>query len=280
MALVVAVHSYKGGTGKTILSVNLAASICLEGKRVALLDLDYSAPSIYTYFPKEIIGDKGTLNDALMEKKEFEDCIFNATNLIEGSGELFVGLANHQTEYTREMIRRDAKSAANDARKLFRWVDLLKKPPFSADVILLDTAPGLNFLSINSISVCDVSILLMRLLNADLSGTKEMIDGLHAKLRSEILLLVNQLPPEFMEGENAQNIYDLVDKFILADFTKNKPKFGGIVVKDMDLVRLEASNMLELLRTGKEIRDIHVLKQDAGSFTTSVNKVTRLIIDR
>ena len=39
MGKIVAVHSYKGGTGKTSLSVNLAATLAKQGKKVCLFDL-------------------------------------------------------------------------------------------------------------------------------------------------------------------------------------------------------------------------------------------------
>jgi Mrp family chromosome partitioning ATPase len=49
-ALIIALHSYKGGTGKTLLSVNLATIFARMGKKVGLLDLDLRAPSIHSFF--------------------------------------------------------------------------------------------------------------------------------------------------------------------------------------------------------------------------------------
>jgi ATP-binding protein involved in chromosome partitioning len=43
---VVAVASGKGGVGKSTVAVNLAASLCLEGARVGLLDADIYGPSV------------------------------------------------------------------------------------------------------------------------------------------------------------------------------------------------------------------------------------------
>ncbi|MCX6644506.1 MAG: P-loop NTPase, partial [Candidatus Bathyarchaeota archaeon] len=47
MSKIIAVHSYKGGTGKTLLSVNLAATLAKNGKKVCIFDLDFRAPSLF-----------------------------------------------------------------------------------------------------------------------------------------------------------------------------------------------------------------------------------------
>ena len=40
MTFALAVHSSKGGTGKTSIAVNLAAAYAMDGKNVCLLDVD------------------------------------------------------------------------------------------------------------------------------------------------------------------------------------------------------------------------------------------------
>ncbi len=53
MGKIIAVHSYKGGTGKTLLSVNLAATFAKDGKKVAIFDLDFRAPSLFAILKAE-----------------------------------------------------------------------------------------------------------------------------------------------------------------------------------------------------------------------------------
>ena len=48
----IALHSYKGGTGKTTLISNLAAYYAMSGLKVCLLDFDLYAPSLSMYFRK------------------------------------------------------------------------------------------------------------------------------------------------------------------------------------------------------------------------------------
>lgn len=270
---VIAIHSYKGGTGKTLTAVNLATTLSKQGKRIALLDMDFGAPSLYTYFPAKWVNNASTLNDVLLRGNELSSALIDASSLIDTNGSLYVGLASHHNDQTRKMVRRGVRDSQQDAKKLFNWIEELDEEPYNVDYLFLDTAPGLNFLSVNSISACDISILLMRLLNADLTGTKEMIDGLHSKLATDIMLLVNQLPVEYLEGEDAKEIQDLVQKYIIDHIEGNPPIFGGIIAKDMDLVRLEAENMLELLRAGQEKRDIYVLKNEEGAFSKSITSI-------
>ena len=51
MNKIIAVHSYKGGTGKTLLSVNLAATFAKNGKKVCIFDLDFG-PQAYLPYSK------------------------------------------------------------------------------------------------------------------------------------------------------------------------------------------------------------------------------------
>jgi len=63
MSKIVAVHSYKGGTGKTLLSVNIATTFAKQGKNVCLFDLDFRAPSLFAILNKP--NSEYWLNDYL-----------------------------------------------------------------------------------------------------------------------------------------------------------------------------------------------------------------------
>jgi len=47
VGMVVAVNSSKGGVGKSMVSVALALSLAERGKRVGLLDLDFTSPTTH-----------------------------------------------------------------------------------------------------------------------------------------------------------------------------------------------------------------------------------------
>src|SRR6266704_5963326 len=74
MGTAIAVHSYKGGTGKTLISANLAVLLSKMGKKVCLLDYDFRGPSLHILLktrPKRWLNDylKGncTVDEVLTE---------------------------------------------------------------------------------------------------------------------------------------------------------------------------------------------------------------------
>jgi len=61
----IAIHSYKGGTGKTSIAVNLAVIYAIKGKNVCILDYDFRAPSLQIAFKEK---PRFWLNDFLGRK--------------------------------------------------------------------------------------------------------------------------------------------------------------------------------------------------------------------
>ena len=103
MGKIIAFHSYKGGTGKTLLSINLAATYARKGKNVCLLDMDFRAPSLQARFKTKANGY--WLNDYLNGVCEIKKVLIDLSHLVSGNGngKLLVGLANPSTEAIREM---------------------------------------------------------------------------------------------------------------------------------------------------------------------------------
>ena len=65
MGKIVSIHSFRGGTGKSNLTANLAAQAALAGYRVAIVDTDIQSPGIHVLFG---LNDKNmgrTLNEYL-----------------------------------------------------------------------------------------------------------------------------------------------------------------------------------------------------------------------
>ena len=98
MANCIAFHSYKGGTGKTTIAANFAASLANRGYHVFLLDLDIYAPSLQSYFEKE---PKKWINDFLYSNAELEEVL---------------------TDLTPTVIENDKNNSENIGKKIRRTV--------------------------------------------------------------------------------------------------------------------------------------------------------------
>ncbi len=65
MTKIISTHSYRGGTGKSNLTANLAAGLALRGHRVGIVDTDIQSPGIHALFKVDPHGLRFTLNDYL-----------------------------------------------------------------------------------------------------------------------------------------------------------------------------------------------------------------------
>ena len=73
MGKIVSIHSYRGGTGKSNLTANLATAVALTGKRVGVVDTDIQSPGIHILFGLDDKQITRTLNDYLYGRCNIED---------------------------------------------------------------------------------------------------------------------------------------------------------------------------------------------------------------
>jgi septum site-determining protein MinD len=187
---IIAVHSYKGGTGKTLLSLNLAATLVKHGKKVCLMDIDFRAPSLYTLLKVEKV--ECWLNDYLNGACEIDKLLTDLSDRIQTIGKLFVGLANPATEAIREMSAKDRKWEMQALRRLLAFRDpLLNHEGF--DYLIFDTSPGLQYSSINAIVSADIVIVATTLDKSDVDGTKRMLNELYVLFEKKTEIVLNKV---------------------------------------------------------------------------------------
>ena len=184
--LVMTIHSYRGGTGKTLLATNLAA-VYSRKEKVCLLDYDLRAPSLHNVFHVPV--PDYWLNDFLNGDCEIDECIS------EVNPNLYVGLACPDAEAIREMM---GKSRSWETGALSRTISLNKTlPDMGFEKLIFDTAPGLLYSSINAVVGSDIIALVMRMDALDILGTKEMVKGVYELLEKPTFVVVNMvLPPQ------------------------------------------------------------------------------------
>ena len=74
MSTIVSVHSFRGGTGKSNVTANLAATVAATGRRVGIVDTDIQSPGIHVLFGFDETRIERSLNDFLWGRCPIAAC--------------------------------------------------------------------------------------------------------------------------------------------------------------------------------------------------------------
>lgn len=213
MGKIIAVHSYKGGTGKTSLAVNLAATYARRGKKVCLMDLDFRAPSLHVLF-KDYKAEYW-LNDYLNGVCEIDKVLIDASRDQGNGGKLMVALANPSTEAIREMTAKDRRWEMKALGRLLSLrSSILNDGDF--DYLLFDTSPGLQYSSINAIVSADVALVVTSLDASDINGSQRMTRELYDLFERKTGILVNKVVADHLSSKEEQKKFN---KYIKSVYT-------------------------------------------------------------
>ena len=201
MATIVSVHSFRGGTGKSNTTANVAAILARSGSRVGVIDADIQSPGIHVLFGVPGHAVKASLNDFLWGDVEIAQVALDVTDgAMDGAGRLFLIPSSMQPgEITR--VLRDGYDAHRLTTGLRQLVDDL-----SLDVLLIDTHPGLNEETLLSLVLSHTLLIVMRPDEQDYEGT-----GITARVARElevprVMLVVNKAPAELDPGQVAARV--------------------------------------------------------------------------
>lgn len=190
MSKIIAVHSYKGGTGKTLMSVNLAATFAKAGRKVCVFDLDFRAPSLFAILKAENV--ENWFNDYLNNTSDINKVLLDFSSRIQGEGKFYAALANPATEAIRDMSSKDRKWEMRALGRLLALREtLLGDQKF--DYLFFDTSPGLQYSSINAIVAADFVIVATTGDRSDVDGTKRMLAELYNLFEKKTGLVLNKV---------------------------------------------------------------------------------------
>src|SRR5215218_11505962 len=79
MARIISIHSFRGGTGKSNTTANLAALLATQGQRVGVIDTDIQSPGIHVLFGLAGEEISASLNDFLWHGRPIEDAARDVT---------------------------------------------------------------------------------------------------------------------------------------------------------------------------------------------------------
>lgn len=200
MATIVSVHSFRGGTGKSNTTANVAAVLASQGKRVGVIDGDIQSPGIHTLFGLSGDDVTTTLNDFLWHGKAIRDVAIDVTDRqkAELPGRIYLIASSMQPGEITRVLRE-----GYDARLLTEGIRTLVDD-LALDVLVLDTHPGLNEETLLSLVISDALLIIMRPDKQDYEGT-----GITARVAKElqvphIQLLVNKAPESLDHAQLAR----------------------------------------------------------------------------
>jgi MinD-like ATPase involved in chromosome partitioning or flagellar assembly len=195
-AKAVSIHSSRGGTGKTVIATNLAVILANRGFNVALLDLDFRAPSLAMVFSEGIETPvKCWLNDFLNSKCAPEEILIDVSGKYNLRGKLLVGLANPAMEAIRNVMEKSRAWEVTAVKKLFSLLFTIFNN-MRVDFCIFDTSPGMQYSSINAIVGSDISMMITTLDSLDLKGTEDLLVELYDALDKKTVVLVNKFSPQ------------------------------------------------------------------------------------
>lgn len=187
MCKVVAVHSYRGGTGKSNLTANLAVSVASEGYRVAIIDTDLQSPGLHFLFGINQDSNKKTLNNYLWGRDKIENAACDVSKILKGKGSLFVVPASINPDEIAMILGKgyDVSLLNDGCRQLIQKLNL--------DYLFIDTHPGLSKETFLSIAMSNIALLILRPDNQDIQGTAVTIDVAKQLRVRRMMLIVNKV---------------------------------------------------------------------------------------
>ncbi len=198
MSRIISVHSFRGGTGKSNTTANVATVLAAEGLKVGIIDTDIQSPGIHVLFGLNEDSMGATLNDYLWGKCNIEDAAHDVTDFLNSdiSGKLIV-IPHEQIILVPSSVR-----AGEIARVLREGYDVgLLNDGFHSliealnlDVLMIDTHPGLNEETLLSLAISDALAIILRPDQQDFQGTSVTVDVARKLDVPSMYLVVNKAP--------------------------------------------------------------------------------------
>jgi MinD-like ATPase involved in chromosome partitioning or flagellar assembly len=190
MPKILSIHSFRGGTGKSNTTANLAAVLALQGQRVGVIDTDIQSPGIHILFGLDGEDISTSLNDYLWHGREIKEVALDVTEKqrVPISGRLFLIPSSTKPGEITRVLREgyDAQRLTRGLRQLLTDLQL--------DTLIIDTHPGLNEETLLSLIISHVLVVVMRPDQQDYEGTGITMQVAKELQVPHMMIVVNKTP--------------------------------------------------------------------------------------
>ncbi len=190
MPQIISIHSFRRGTGKSTIAVNVAAILAQSGQHVGIVDVNLPAPSLHVLFGLKSEEISETLNDFIWGKCGVETIGYDVMGQV-GNGRLILVPASTQPSEIQRIMRGGY------------YIDFLIDAchalieVFDLELLLVDTFAGIHEETQIALAISDTAVVVMRPDEREFAGTQTIL-----KLASRLdiehqLLVVNELPRQY-----------------------------------------------------------------------------------
>ena len=268
MSNIISIHSFRGGTGKSNSTANLAVLIAAAGHRVGVIDTDIQSPGIHVVFSQDPKNFNYSLNDYLWGKCKVEEAAYDVTPSAIGNVDedadnprIFLIPSSLQTGEIAKILREgyDVGLLNDGFHRLISELNL--------DYLLIDTHPGVNEETLLSIALSDMFLLIMRPDNQDFQGTSVTVELARRLEVKNAMVIINKVPASM----NRESLYKQVSDSYGVEI-------AGMLPLSTEMAELASSSLFvnrfpdhELSRTLKNIagRVISTLNPEKDSLAST-----------
>ncbi len=194
MGKVILVSSGKGGTGKTMFSVNLGATLERQGNRVMLLDMDMGLRNMDIY-----LGMENKVIYNIMDVVSGICRIKKAMLRVDGFEHLYFMAASPRKD-DRDMTPLHMEVLCNKLKKYF-------------DYIIIDCPAGIGDLFDVSVAAADKTVIVTEPEVASLRDADTTERYLREKGINDICVVINKVKVELMQANLVPGISEIMEMF-------------------------------------------------------------------
>lgn len=244
MASIISIHSFRGGTGKSNTSANIASQLALSGARVGVIDTDINSPGIHILFNVQENAIKYSLNDYLWGRCKIQDAALRVTDHIRNDpktkatikGELFLIPSSMNVGEIARILREgyDVTLLSDGYHQIIKELNL--------DYLVIDTHPGVNEETLLSIAISDYLAIIMRPDSQDYQGTSVTVEVARKLNVKNLMIIVNKAPTSFDLDALKQRVEETY-----------KATVAAVIPHSDDLMTLGSSGIFSLQNPDHEV---------------------------